>query len=115
MMMARTRGDGPNKMALVRDALTALGPKAKPKAIRDHIMEHAKVEITPTMISSYKSNIQKSGKKRGRKPKDDSMGPGRPGRPSKLDTISVNDIAEVKALLEKHGPRKLSDLIDLFA
>jgi hypothetical protein len=123
--MPRTKGDGPNKMGLVREALKVLGDDAKPKAIQEHIMTNSQVEIAAQMISSYKSVIAKkagmTGKKRGRKPKSETVMtsgavaavrpfPGRSG-----GDVSFTDIHEVKELLRRHGAKKLSDLITALA
>ena len=49
-MAKAKRGEGPNKMALVRDAMEALGADAKPKAIADHVKNASGVDIPTAMI-----------------------------------------------------------------
>lgn len=112
--MARSKNtDGPSKMGLVRDAMSALGGDPKPKAIHDYIKSNKNVDISTTMISSYKSMILKKGapkrKGPGRPPKSASM-----GRPSGTGaSIDIADIATVKALVRRIGARKLSELISV--
>lgn len=110
--MARgKRGDGPNKMQLVRDALTALGPNAKPKAIQAKVQEASGLLMSPAMISSYKSLISKS--KKGKI--------GKPGRPPKDSSAAVSmnggniadDIILIRKLIGRLGAKQVSDLIDV--
>jgi hypothetical protein len=111
--MARgKRGEGPNKMQLVRDALAELGPKAKPKAIQAKVQEASGILLSTTMISSYKSNISKPKKGKGRKP----------GRPAKSEATAnapktgasiADDIVLIRKLIGRLGARQVSDLIDV--
>lgn len=113
--MARTKkGEGPNKMALVREAIAALGPNAKPKAMHDHILAGG-VDIPTGMISSYKSMILKKGGKKKR-------GPGRPPKSASAPvakgsggSVSIDDLAAIKSLVSKMGASKLSDFIKLLS
>ena len=63
-----------NKMSVMREAITALGKDASPKDIAGFFAGKG-VEISPAMISNYKSSVLKGdagGKKKGkpgRKPK----------------------------------------------
>jgi len=116
------RGEGPNKMGLVREAIAALGGDPKPKEIYDHIKTSG-VDIPTAMISSYKSMIMKKGSKR--------KGPGRPPKAEKAMASSssnnaasssgsgssgvFDDVIAVSNLIKKHGASKLSDLIKLLA
>ena len=112
--MARGKaGDGPNKAQLVRDAIAALGPKAKPLDIQKEIKDKAGVDISTQMISSYKSNekkVKKGGKGRG---------PGRPakstapaGTGNKLDI--ADDLIALRVLVKRLGATQLHKLIDVF-
>ena len=110
-MAKSKRGEGPNKMGLVREAISALGSNPKPKAIAEHVKMASGVDISPAMISSYKSMIMKKGKKRkgpGRPPKAASMGGGH-------GSVSFDDVIAVKSLVNRFGPTKLSDLIKVLA
>lgn len=112
-MAKSKRGDGPNKMQLVRDALAELGGKAKPKAIQEWVKEKSGVLMSTTMISSYKTSISKSGK-RGRKR---GRGPGRPAAAAggAGKSVSLNDLNAVKTLIDRVGVTKLGDLIKLLS
>lgn len=114
--MARgKRGEGPNKAQLVRDAVAALGPKAKPKEIQKHVQEASGVVMSTGMISSYKSNMKKAKKGKGRKP----------GRPAKAATESTggggakaassiaDDVVLIRKLIGRLGAKQLSDLVDV--
>lgn len=97
--MAKAKGEGGgNKAQMVRDAMAALGEDGKPQAIQSWIADKFKVDITTTMISSYKSNMMKKGG--GKK-----MGRGRGGD-------IIDDISTVQGLLAKHGKPNLTKLID---
>jgi hypothetical protein len=112
-MAKSKRGEGPNKMGLVREAIAALGANPKPKAIHEHVKAASGVDIPPAMISSYKSMILKKGKKKkrgpGRPPKSASMGGSSHG------SVSFDDVIAVKGLVNRFGASKLSDLIKLLA
>jgi hypothetical protein len=102
------RKSGVNKAALVREAIAALGPDAKPQAIQDHIKTAGGPEIPTVMISSYKSNMKNKPGKKGRK--------GKVGRPAGSGAAKggdiIHDIAAVRDLLNKHGKPGLVKLID---
>lgn len=102
--MAKKGERGPNKMQLVRDALAALGSDAKPLAIQEWIKKESGVEMAPQMISSYKSNLGKKGKKK--------KGAGRPAKAAAKGGDILGDIATVKSLLGTHGRANLIKLID---
>lgn len=114
--MARGKSaDGTNKMQLVRDALASLGPKAKPKEIQKSIQDASGVLLATSMISSYKSMINKPKKGSSRKP----------GRPSKSSAMSAgsssakasaniaDDVILIRKLIGRLGAKQLSDLVDV--
>jgi hypothetical protein len=98
--MARTKSEPgqPNQMELVREAMEALGAKAKPQAIQDYIKEHHNGrELTKQLISNYKFHIRKKGKvaaRRGRKPGAAAASGG---------TVRMDDLAAVRALVNRIG------------
>lgn len=113
--MARGKsGDGPNKMQLVRDALDALGPKAKPLEIQAKVLELGGIEISTAMISSYKSMIMKGSgnKSEGRKA-------GRPagskaGAAGSADIASIaDDIILIRKLINRLGAKQVNELVDV--
>ena len=112
--MARgKKGEGPSKMQLVRDAMAALGPSAKPVAIQKQIKEAANVDLSTQMISTYKSMAKKP--KKGRKP-------GNPvGRPPKAAAApsgggtSTEDVAMLRKLVSRLGVGHVHQLVDVLA
>jgi hypothetical protein len=110
-IMARSKG-GVNKAQLVRDALAELGDDAKPQAIAEHIKTKAGVEISPLMISSYKSSMKnkKPGKpgKRGRKPGSTKA----TGGAGVNSAVVIADITTIRALITRHGKTGVLELID---
>jgi hypothetical protein len=110
---AESNGVGGNKMEAVRRALGALGGNAKPTALHSHILREFKLDISTNMISSYKSTILKSsgstGKKRGRKPKSETMA---------VTTMSngvIDDLRTLKELVTRLGAGGVRELLDLLA
>lgn len=107
---------GVNKMQLVRDAMAALGPKCKPLEIQQHVKENGKIDMSTTMISSYKSLIKSAAKKEARKR-------GRPaGKPVAIPATDgngndgvVDDVIAVRSLISRMGAKQLSKLVDALA
>lgn len=102
--MAKGKGSGVNKSALVREALDALGLDAKPIAIDAYIKEKHNVEVPKAIISSYKSSYKaKTGKpaaaKRG--PKAAAGG------------IQIEDLAAVRGLVSRLGAAQVKELVDV--
>lgn len=104
--MAKGKGSGVNKSALVREALEALGLDAKPMAIDAYIKEKHNVEVPRAIISSYKSSYKsKSGapaSKRG--PKSKAAGGG---------GIQIEDLAAVRGLVSRLGAAQVKELVDV--
>ena len=114
--MARgKRGEGPNKMQLVRDAIAALGPKAKPKEIQAKVLEASGVAMSTGMISSYKSTLNKPKKGAGRKPGRPAKDPGAaaPVAIAKSGPGIADDIALIRKLIGRLGAKQVSQLIDV--
>jgi hypothetical protein len=113
--MARgKRGDGPNKMQLVRDAIAALGPKAKPKEIQAKVQEAGGILMSTGMISSYKSLLGKPKKGKGRKPGRPAKDPAAAASsPTKSGSNIADDIVLIRKLIGRLGAKQVSDLIDV--
>jgi hypothetical protein len=110
---AAANGVGGNKMEAVRRALGTLGRDAKPTALHNHILRAFNLDIQPNMISSYKSTILKgssSGKKRGRKPKNNSA----PSNATSGGNI-IKDLKTLKELTTRLGAGRVRELLDLLA
>lgn len=102
MAKGKTSLDGVNKMGLVREALQALGGDPKPKEVQAHIKANQGYDLPTPMISSYKSMIRggSSGGGRGR------------GRKAGL---TVEDIDQVRQMIDKFGAEQLTKLIAALA
>ncbi len=112
--MARgKRGEGPNKMQLVRDAIAALGPKAKPKEIQAKVQEAGGILMSTGMISSYKSLLGKPKKGKGRKPGRPAKDPAAPAAVAKAGGNIADDIVLIRKLIGRLGAKQVSDLIDV--
>jgi hypothetical protein len=110
---ASANGVGGNKMEAVRRALSSLGRDAKPTALHNHILSQFNLDIQPNMISSYKSTIlkgSKGGKKRGRKPKNNSI----PSHAPSGGNI-IKDLKTLKELTTRLGAGRVREYLDLLA
>jgi hypothetical protein len=109
--MARPKGSegGVNKTRLVEEAIQALGD-APPRELRQYIMDKHGVDISPTMLSSYKSNILK---------KHGGGGGGGGGRKSAAGggggTVGVRDLAALRDLIDRVGAPELQTLIKVLS
>ena len=91
------RGSGPSKMKMVEEAMRELGGDSTPKAMQSYISQKYGTDISPTMISSYKSNIRKRG--------------GGGGRGGADASVSLRDLATIRDLLNRLGPAQVQALI----
>lgn len=100
--MARGKVEGKvSKRKMVEEAMSALG-EVKPGEMQDYITKHHGVEISSQMISSYKSNIKKTG--------------GAAGRAAGPDTsIGLRDLAAIRDLMSRVGPAQLQALIKMLS
>jgi hypothetical protein len=107
--MAKAKDGTVNKMDLVREALSDLGPAAKPAAIAEAIKAKSGVEVSKNIISAYKSMLKKRaglGATRGRRGSATSVAPaGRGG------SVSISDLEQVRDLVNRHGAEQLKKLI----
>ncbi|SRR5579885_442732 len=102
--MARSKadaGNGVSKMEMVRQALNELG-SASPKEIQAFVSEKHGANISPTMISSYKSQILRK------------QGGGRGGSGGEA-SVAVKDVETLRRLIDKVGASQLQALIKVLA
>jgi hypothetical protein len=104
MAKTSTTANGLSKMAMVREALATLGSEAKPKAIGEVVKAKHGISISPGMLSAYKSTINGSGASKSRA-KIGGSGAG----------ITIGDLEDVKALVNRIGPKGLSELVHVLA
>jgi hypothetical protein len=129
-----TAAKGITKMEAVRRALALMGREARPAQMQSVIRDKFGVDMTPDLITKYKSDIlSKAGKKRkgpGRKPAA-PVAPARGPKPAaaraeaapapaargngKAGGIPLEDVLTVKELVGRLGAESVRTLIDAFA
>jgi hypothetical protein len=97
---------------MVKSALEELGPDAKPLAIQDNIKTKYGKELSTTIISNYKSVMKKKAEEGGEKKKG---GPGRPPKSASAGSIAIQDIEELKKLVEKMGAGSVKALLSFMS
>ncbi len=110
--MAREKGGvAPNKMQLVRDAIAALGPKAKPKELQAKIQETGGVAMSTAMISSYKSHIKnaKKGKAAGRPAAIAKVAPAI----AKPVASIADDVVLIRKSIARLGAKNMNALVEV--
>lgn len=103
--MAKKAADGgPSRMAMVREALGAVGADAKPKEIDEYVRSKYGAAIPAPIISAYKSAINSR-----------SGGGGRRGRPAggRDERVDVRDVVAVRELIGRYGADQLLRLIKM--
>ena len=100
---------GPNKTQMVVQALQELGAEAPPKEIQSHVLDKHGVELSTTMISSYKSNILK---KQGGGGGGGRRGGGAAGAGG---SVGLRDLATLRDLIDRVGAAELQQLIKVLA
>ncbi len=119
-----------SKTDAVKQALTKLGNRAKPKAIQAYVKDTFGLEMSASYVSNIKSTLgKKKGKgKRGRPKKAAPMN----GKPTVAEVreprvkpaarkgmgladIALDDIQTVKDLAKRLGIKSLKALVDLVA
>lgn len=102
--MARGKAEGKiSKRKMVEQAMEAI-PAGKPGDLRDYISKAHGVDISPQMISSYRSNL-----KRG---VTGSAGPGRVALPPDA-TIGIRDLQTIRDLIARVGVAQLHAIIKM--
>lgn len=107
-----------NKMKLVRDALATLGNDAMPNQIADHIKAESNVDMSPNMVSNYKSSILK---KLGLSPRRRGRRRGRPRLTEARENAQVvtsdrdfiKDVRIIREIADRLGINRLRELVEL--
>jgi hypothetical protein len=103
-----------NKTELVLNALAALGADASSGKIRDWIREHhRRVSISASHISNTKAAYlaeQGGGGGKGA----GANGPGAKQKASAADSLKLNQMRQLKELIEQIGKPQLHEVIDMF-
>lgn len=97
--MAKKKAEGPSKMAMVREVIGELGADARPQAIAEAVKAKHGVTLNPSMVSAYKSMINKKG------------GNGRRGRGAAEASVGMKDITTVRELIGRYGADQFTRLI----
>ena len=101
-----------NKTEAVRRALAKLGKKALPAEIQDFIKTNFGIEMTTKVISVYKSNLNKTKGKPGRKPKAVQATAEAAPKPPE-GGVTFQDLRAVKEITNRLGPARMRELVEL--
>jgi hypothetical protein len=106
-------GESVNKMAAVKAILDEDGYDAKPAAILDRLRKKFNVDMSPAMVSNYKSLLSRKAASQSqvaRQPRSRAAAP-TAGRGA---GITLNDVEAVKKLADRIGAdnvRKLAEVL----
>jgi hypothetical protein len=85
-----------SQMQMVRLAMQALGPDAKPMELQDYILKEFNLELPPNLISNYKSQIKRQ------------IGGGK-------RLPQIEDLETVRGLIRRLGADQVKRLVDVLA
>lgn len=100
-MAKKTAEGAPSRMAMVREALGAVGADSKPKEIDEYVRSTYGTTIPAPIISAYKSAINAR-----------SGGGGRGGR-SGGEMVDVRDVVAVRELIDRYGADQILRLVKM--
>lgn len=103
---SKTNGKKLTKADAVRQALGRLGADAKPLDIKPFLQQEFGINMSTSMISSYKSSENKRAATQSRVAR-------RAARAAQ-NQFSLEDVQAVKQLTERIGAEKVRELADLF-
>jgi hypothetical protein len=114
--MART----PTKTSLreaVRQAMDVLGLDASPTDIHNHLLEKRGLDISPNMISSYKSGIRKEAGLKGRRRKKRkkqraAAEAAAPAAAPVSDGISLKELRALKDMAVRLGAGRFREVVE---
>jgi len=115
--MARPKGThagGVSMAEMVRTALAELGRNAKPTPIQEYIKTKFDKDVSKIIISNYKSNMKKKGKRRGRPPGSGKK-PAVAAASAGGKGLRFEDLAAVRGLVGRLGASQLHQLVDVLA
>jgi hypothetical protein len=102
-----------NKTEAVRRALDELGPDAKPLDIQVFVKDRFGVEISTKVVSVYKAELGKRGRRRG-KPKGKSVTVA-PAPRAGHGEVTLTDLRAMRELSDRVGTRRLQELLELLS
>lgn len=106
-------------MEAVRQAMDALGYDASPTEVQTYIKDNFDVDMSPNMISSYKSTVRsKAGlsgrrKKRGRPKKDAAATTSASPSVSFHEAVTWKDLRTIKDIAGRIGKKGMRELLEL--
>jgi hypothetical protein len=101
-----------NKAEAIRRALAKLGKKAMPAEIQSFIKSNFGVEMTTPLISVYKSKLNKTKGKPGRKPKA-VQATAETAPKSSEGGVTFKDLRALKDITNRIGPARMKELVGL--
>jgi hypothetical protein len=101
-----------NKTEAIRRALAKLGNRAMPAQIQDFIKSNFGVEMTTKVISVYKSMLNKTKGKPGRKPKAVQVTAETAPKPPE-GGVTFKDLRALKEITNRIGPARMKELVGL--
>jgi len=101
-----------NKAEAIRRALAKLGNKAMPAEIQSFIKSNFGVKMTTPLISVYKSKLNKTKGKPGRKPKAVQATAEAAPKPPE-GGVTFKDLRAVKEITNRLGPARMRELVEL--
>ena len=110
---AAANGKQLSKMECVRRVIKKMGIDVKPLEIQDRLKKKYQLDMSTSVISTYKNNVKKELKSKGGHPKKQK---GRSTSPAgAISEITLQDIQAVKTLVDRIGAQKLRELAGVFA
>ncbi len=115
--MARTKSK-PNLMEAVRQAMGVLGMDASPTLIHDHLKKEMNLDVSPNMISSYKSTIRRQAGLKGRRGKkrrgakvEAAVPVSVPAAPA-ADGVSIKELRALKEVAVRLGADRFREVVE---
>jgi hypothetical protein len=102
-----------NKAEAIRRALAKLGKKATPAEIQDFIKTNFGIEMATTVISVYKSKLNKTKGKPGRKPRAVEATAEAAPNPAGQGAVTFKDLRAMKDITNRLGPARMKELVEL--
>lgn len=115
---ASANGKPISKMEAMRQVFDAYGSEIKPLEIQGHLKKQFGIDMSTTVISSYKTTItsKKKGKKGKKKAAATTETPkASPAPVSRAGGITLDDIRAVKELANRIGADKVRQLAEVLA
>ena len=102
-----------NKAEAIRRALAKLGNKAMPAEIQSFIKTNFGIEMATTVISVYKSKLNKTKGKPGRKPQAVRATAEAAPNPAAQGVVTFKDLRAMKDITNRIGPARMKELVEL--